>query len=54
MSLGSRKNTGKYRDDFFSIILSFKGEPSWMDDYRQWNSDSGYFAGKINSDYMRN
>lgn len=53
MSLGSRK---AYRDDFcFSIILSFKGEPNWMDDYRRWNSESGYFAGKNNNFlYLRN
>ncbi|CAF0952162.1 unnamed protein product [Adineta steineri] len=43
MSLSSRKRKSKS----FFVLLNFsflKDEPNWMDDYRRWNSDAGYFA----------
>ena len=45
MSLGSRK-ASETIETIVLILLLFTGEPDWMNEYRQWNSDSGYFAGK--------
>lgn len=45
MSLASRTN---FSSAFFCLKFDLNsGEPSWIEDYRRWNSDPAYFAGKI-------
>ena len=44
MSLGTRKMTRRFHSHLMLFLLS--GEPNWIEDYRRWSSDSGYFAGR--------
>jgi hypothetical protein len=44
MSLATRKSVDK--KNFTSNHQSSLGEPTWMEDYRRWNTDPAYFAGQ--------
>ena len=46
MSLGLRKMPPIESLISYRFSLIFSGEPTWMEDYRRWSADTGYFAGR--------